>query len=62
MRFLLFSLLLVPSFLLQAKTLPLEHFTKRGDYLDMKLSPDGKHIAARVRQEGLVSMVVLNTE
>ncbi|MEM0911765.1 MAG: S9 family peptidase, partial [Pseudomonadota bacterium] len=47
---------------LQAKTLPLEHFTKRGDYLDMKLSPDGKHIAARVRQEGLVSMVVLNTE
>ncbi|MEC8418113.1 MAG: hypothetical protein VXZ36_09855, partial [Pseudomonadota bacterium] len=27
-------------------TLPLEYFTKHGDYLDLKLSPDGKHIAA----------------
>ena len=40
----------------------LEHFTMHGDYLDMKLSPDGKHIAARVRADIGVVMIVLETK
>ena len=46
----------------EAEPLPLEHFTKHGDYLDMRLSPDGKHIAARLRNDGEVMFVVLETE
>jgi len=32
-------------------------FVKRSDYLDIKISPDGKHIAARVRENNIVYMV-----
>tara|TARA_R110000772_G_scaffold20511_2_gene57141 strand:+ start:22054 stop:24024 length:1971 start_codon:yes stop_codon:yes gene_type:complete len=45
-----------------AQQLPLEDFTRHGDFLDMKLSPDGKHIAARVRNEGKVGFLVLETD
>nr|WP_136252081.1 alpha/beta fold hydrolase [Ningiella ruwaisensis] len=54
----------VISFAVKANTnpqLPVEEFVKHGDYLDMQLSPDGKHIAARVRVNGMVNLVVLET-
>jgi len=42
-------------------SLPLDDFVKHGDYLDLKLSPDGKHLAARVRADNRVFMVILET-
>jgi pimeloyl-ACP methyl ester carboxylesterase len=41
--------------------IPVANFVKHGDYLDMELSPDGKHISARVRVEGRVYLVILDT-
>lgn len=61
MRFLLAMLLLfTPS--LFGQPLPLEHFAKHGDYLNMKLSPDGKHLAARVRSDGRTFLLILSSE
>lgn len=42
-----------------AKELPLEYFTKSGDYLDISLSPDAKHYAARAQHENSVVVVVV---
>jgi len=39
--------------------IPLEHFTKHGDYLDLKISPDGKHFSARVRYDGEVPLIFI---
>ena len=46
----------------QAPPLPIEAFTKHGDYLNMALSPDGKHMFARLRIEGRVVLIFINTE
>jgi dipeptidyl aminopeptidase/acylaminoacyl peptidase len=40
----------------------MEQFTRHGDYLDMELSPDGKHVFARVRVEGLVAILFIETK
>ena len=45
-----------------ANELPIDNFTRHGDYLNMDLSPDGKHIAARVRINGEVNLVFLSTD
>jgi len=37
--------------------LPLDDFVKHSDYLDIKLSPDGKHIASRIRENDTVYMI-----
>ncbi|WP_293750804.1 prolyl oligopeptidase family serine peptidase [uncultured Paraglaciecola sp.] len=42
--------------------IPVANFVKHGDYLNMKLSPDGKHISARVRVEGRIYLVILDTK
>ena len=42
--------------------LPLDYFIKHGDYLDLQLSPDGKHLAARVRADNKVVLGVLSTD
>ena len=42
--------------------LPLDYFIKHGDYLDLQLSPDGKHLAARVRLDNKVMLGILSTE
>ncbi|WP_394222451.1 alpha/beta hydrolase family protein [Alteromonas gracilis] len=42
--------------------LPLEYFIKHGDYLNLSLSPDGKHIAARVQYDGRIQVAILQTE
>jgi dipeptidyl aminopeptidase/acylaminoacyl peptidase len=61
MKYFSFCFLLFSLFANANEPLPLEHFTRHGDYLDMKLSPDGKHIAARLRQNGKVMFVILET-
>ncbi|WP_334019744.1 alpha/beta hydrolase family protein [Alteromonas sp. S015] len=45
-----------------AEPLPLEYFIKHGDYLNLSLAPDGKHIAARVQYDGRVYLAILQTE
>lgn len=60
MKWILLAWLALSAFATSATELPLEYFTKHGDYLDMKLSPDGKHIAARVRYDSKVILVVLD--
>ncbi len=39
--------------------LPIEYFVKRSDYLDLKISPDGKHYAARVRDDKMVYLLII---
>jgi len=41
--------------------MPVENFVKHGDYLEMELSPDGKHISAYIRNEGRIYLVFLDT-
>lgn len=53
-------LLVVSSASFASQQLPLEYFIKHGDYLDLKLSPDGKYLAARVNYDGRVFLAVLN--
>lgn len=54
------ALLFVFALAANSAQTPLENFTKHGDYLNMKLSPDGKHISARVRMEGRVFLVIMD--
>jgi len=42
-----------------AHEIPLNDFVKHSDYLDVKISPDGKHFATRFRVDDTVSMAVL---
>ena len=51
----------LPS-LLSAEPLPLEHFLKDGDYLDVSLSPGGKRFAARARVDGRIVLAVIDRE
>ena len=61
--FLLSVLMLLTSLsAFSSQELPLEYFIKHGDYLDLALSPSGKHIAARVQVDGRVFLVLLKTE
>ena len=39
--------------------LPLINFVKRSDYLDIKISPDTKHLAARIRSDETVYMIIM---
>lgn len=56
------ALLIVVSPLLWAKSLPLEQFVKHGDYREMKISPDGKHLLGQIQQNDKVLLVFLNIE
>lgn len=44
-----------------APQLPIETFTRHGDYLDVVISPDGKHLATRMRQGEKVMLVIMRT-
>ena len=44
---------LISTALANAEQLPLEDFIRHGDYLDLKLSPDAKHLVARARNRAL---------
>jgi dipeptidyl aminopeptidase/acylaminoacyl peptidase len=58
----IFFLVLFTSFGAMSTEIPIADFVKHGDYLDMELSPDGKHLSARVRIDGRVFLVFLNTK
>ncbi len=45
-----------------AETLPLENFVRHGDYLNIKISPDGKHLAARIRHGETVKLLFIRLE
>lgn len=62
MKFLLLLCALALSPLSFAQQIPLEDFVRHGDYLDMKISPDGKHLVARARAEGVVGILFLEAE
>ncbi|MEL7451245.1 MAG: prolyl oligopeptidase family serine peptidase [Pseudomonadota bacterium] len=62
LRKITFLLVFLIAAALGAEPLPIEHFVKDSDYLDVALSPSGKHLAARVGIEGRVVMVVLDRE
>ncbi|WP_412972745.1 alpha/beta hydrolase family protein [Glaciecola sp. MF2-115] len=61
MRKILCIILFILPSLAFAQQLPIANFVKEGDYLDMTLSPDGKHISARVRIDGKVNLIFLET-
>ncbi|BFM13658.1 S9 family peptidase [Simiduia litorea] len=42
------------------KDIPLDDFIKQGDYLEMTLSPSGKYIAARIRQDDRVMAIFID--
>jgi hypothetical protein len=52
--------LLLLSTLLAAEPLPIEYFVKDGDYLDVSLSPSGKHLAARLRANDVVGIIIID--
>ena len=52
--------LLFFSTLLAAEPLPIEYFVKHGDYLDVSLSPSGKHLAARLRANDMIGIIVID--
>ena len=43
----------------KAEPLPIDHFTRHGDFLSLSLSPDGQHMVARVQQQGTVAALVI---
>lgn len=43
-------------------TLPLDYFTKHNDYINVKLSPDGRFLAARARNEGQIVLVFIRRD
>ena len=59
MKKLLSSLLLWASLGVCAQPLPINDFVKFGDYLDIQMSPDGKHMLARLRTDNRVVLVVV---
>ena len=46
---------------IQAEQLPIDDFVRHGDYLELKISPDGEHLAARMRHEGTVFLMIMRT-
>jgi hypothetical protein len=61
LRIITFLFFFISSSAISAE-IPVANFVKHGDYLDMELSPDGKHISARVRVEGRIYLVILDTK
>jgi len=61
MRKILCIILFILPVLGFSQQLSIESFVKEGDYLNMKMSPDGKHISARVRVDGKVNLIFLQT-
>ena len=59
MKKLLIAVLFFTAPSLWAADIPVEAFSRHGDYLDLKISPDGKHLAARVRNEDTVVLLFM---
>ena len=58
--FIALLLLISTSFVIQAASV--EDFSRHPQYLDIKISPDGKHIAALVNREGVNALVFFETK
>lgn len=58
----LFFVLIVLSPLSVSQELPLDDFVRHGDYFDMKISPDGKHLLALARADGIVGVLFLEAD
>ncbi|WJG09856.1 S9 family peptidase [Aliiglaciecola sp. LCG003] len=56
-----FCFILLTS-LVHSAEIPLNDFVRHGDYLDMKISPDGNHLLARARADGLVGLFFLDAK
>lgn len=61
-RFILAVAVVIAAAFSHAQELPVSHFFKSGDFLSMTLSPDGKYIAARVRNGDEVWLIFLDRE
>ncbi|NVK23056.1 MAG: hypothetical protein HWD86_11115 [Kangiellaceae bacterium] len=60
-RTLIFGLLVsLFSIASDGKALAIEDFVKKAEYTSLKLSPDGKHLAARVWNNDIFVLVILN--
>jgi len=55
--FIIISLLCAPAV---AKEIPLEAFAAKSDFISMKISPDGKHMAFTYEQESSINLGVMN--
>lgn len=55
-------LLLLSAGQSRSEHLPIDAFVKHGDYLELTISPDGRHLAARVRQDESVYLVIIRRE
>ena len=53
---------LIFSSLSLGQNIPLDHFLKHSDYLDSKISPDGKYLAARLRENQRVYLTIIDLE
>ncbi|SDD10327.1 alpha/beta hydrolase family protein [Aquimonas voraii] len=51
-----------PAFAATVTPPPVEHFVERDAFLDIKISPDGKHLAANMPVERGTALFVLDTE
>ena len=57
----LLACVLLATHVAWAEQLPIDDFVRHGDYLELKISPDGEHLAARMRHEGTVFLMVMRT-
>lgn len=62
LRSLLVLLVMTLSPYVAAEELPIEYFVRAGDYLDVSLSPSGQRLAARVRVDEKVAVVVVDRQ
>lgn len=62
MKIPLLLLLLICFTASEANELPIEKFSNHSDYLNIVLSPDGKHMLARIQNEGEISLVFLDAK
>ncbi len=60
--FLVSLLFILPLAESSSADLPLEHFVRKSDYLDLKISPDGRHYAARIRDDEKVYLLIVSLD
>lgn len=61
MKKIIITLLFISTALL-AKTLPVEYFAEKPQYDELRISPDGKHLAYLYREEDQSKMAIMNLE
>lgn len=59
-KILLFIPLLISPVLSQAEPVPVENFAAKSDFISMKISPDGKHMAFTYEQDSSINLGVMD--